>query len=131
MNDYYKKCAVPKPQDTKKKKLCNGYKDKPNRVCMVTGTPYAERHEIFGGSNRQKSIMYGLQVDLSHEEHERVTNPRTEEDIAFVQALKEMGQKQFEDMLIENEGMTPLEARRTFIFEFGRNYREMLGIGGY
>lgn len=131
MNEFYKNCAVPKPQDKKKTKLFNGYKDKKNRVCMVRGTAYAERHEIFGGSNRQKSIKYGLQVDLSHEEHERVTNPRTPEDLAFVQELKEYGQKKFEDMMIENEGMTPLEARRTFMFEFGKNYRDMLGVGGY
>jgi len=51
---YYETCAVPKPKNNKKKKLYNGYKDKPIRFCAETGAPYAERHEIFGGANRQK-----------------------------------------------------------------------------
>ena len=37
MIDYYKTCAVAKPVDKKKKKLMNGYKDKPNRICGSVG----------------------------------------------------------------------------------------------
>lgn len=129
MNDYYKTCAIPKPQDKKKKKLCNGYKDKPMRFCAETGAPYAERHEIFGGANRQKSIKYGLQIDLSPEIHERVTNPRTDEDLALVQEYKQRGQMKFEAMM-RGEGMTAVQARKTFMFEFGRNYLEPIGEEG-
>lgn len=126
---YYETCAVPKPKDKKKKKLFNGYKDKPFRVCAETGKPNAERHEIFGGANRQKSIKYGLQIDLSPEIHERVTNPRTDEDLALVQRLKEEGQMKFEALMI-GEGMTEVQARKTFMFEFGKNYLPMLGREG-
>lgn len=120
---------VPKPEKKKKKKLYNGYKDKPERVCEVTGASYAQRHEIFGAANRQKSIAYGLQVDLCHAEHERVTNPRTKEDKEKVQSLKERGQQKFEDMLRE-KGFTDVQARKTFMQEFGRNYLEPLGEEG-
>lgn len=128
--DFYSECACPKPSTPKKKKLTNGYKDKPNRVCEVKGTNYADRHEIFGASNRRKSIEHKLQVDLSREEHERVTNPRNEKDDARVRELKEKGQRQYEDKLIES-GCTPLEARKQFFFEFGRNYLEQIGEEGY
>lgn len=126
---YYETCAIPKPKNSKKKKLYNGYKDKPFRVCAETGVPYAERHEIFGGANRQKSIRYGLQIDLSPEIHERVTNPRTDEDLALVQRYKEEGQMKFE-ALMRGEGMTDVQARKTFMFEFGKNYLPMLGKEG-
>lgn len=129
MNDYYKTCAVPKPQDKKKKKLCNGYKDKPMRFCAETGAPYAERHEIFGGANRQKSIKYGLQIDLSPAIHERVTNPKTDEDLALIQQYKEQGQMKFE-ALMRGEGMTAVQARKMFMFEFGKNYLPMIGKEG-
>ncbi|QIB68590.1 hypothetical protein Ami103574_04310 [Aminipila butyrica] len=129
MTDYYSRCAFPKPVNKKKKKLYNGYKDKPNRVCAFKGTPYAERHEIFGGPNRQKSIQYGLQVDLSHEVHERVTNPRTDKDLDLVRQLKEYGQKMFED-IIREQGGTDVEARKSFMHEFGKNYLEPLGREG-
>ena len=121
MKDYYKTCAVPKPKDKPKKKLTNGYKDKPNRYCIFTGEPYAERHEIFGGPNRQNSMKYGLQVDLCHEIHERVTNPRTEKDLKLVQKLKVYGQKKFERER-RAEGYTKEQARQYFMEVFGKNY---------
>lgn len=126
---YYETCVIPKPKNIKKKKLYNGYKDKPFRVCAETGKPCAERHEIFGGANRQKSINYGLQIDLSPEIHERVTNPRTDEDLALVQEYKQRGQMKFE-ALMRGEGMTDVQARKTFMFEFGKNYLPMLGKEG-
>lgn len=126
---YYETCAIPKPQDKKKKKLCNGYKDKPFRVCAETGKANAERHEIFGGSNRQKSIKYGLQIDLSPEIHERVTNPRSDEDLLLIRRYKEQGQMKFET-LMRSEGMTAVQARKMFMFEFGRNYLPMIGEEG-
>lgn len=126
----YSKCAFPKPVTKKKKKPCNGWKNKQNRVCEVTGAYGAERHEIFGASNREKSIVLGLQVDLCHGEHERVTNPRNEDDDARVQKLKERGQREYEAALIK-DGCTDVQARKTFILEFGRNYLDLLGKEGY
>ncbi|MHC1722770.1 MAG: hypothetical protein AB9836_06145 [Aminipila sp.] len=126
----YSKCAIPKPGKPKKEKLYNGYKDKANRTCAVTGTNYAERHEIFGASNRQNSIRHGLQVDLSREEHERVTNPRNSNDDNRVEELKIKGQEQYEQNLIENEGYTDVQARKLFMHEFGRNYLDILGKEG-
>ncbi len=37
-----------------------------------TGRPGAERHEIWGGPDRQKSIEMGFQVDLCSELHARL-----------------------------------------------------------
>ena len=77
MANYYDSCPIPKPRSAKKKRACNGYKDKKNRYCYYCGTPYAERHEVYGGSNRQKSILNKWQVDLCHSCHEcRQISPR-------------------------------------------------------
>lgn len=51
MANYYDSCLIPKPRSNKKKKACNGYKDKKNRYCYYCDTPYAERHEVYGGAN--------------------------------------------------------------------------------
>lgn len=55
LDGYYRNCPFPKPKTTKKKLLVNGYKDKEKRRCWYTDRPGAERHEIFGGPNRQKA----------------------------------------------------------------------------
>ena len=127
---YYDNCPCPKPKTRKKDKLSNGFKNKAERVCEVNGTNYADRHEIFGASNRQNSIRHGLQIDLSREEHEKVTNPRNEKEDNRIRELKIKGQIQFEAKLME-DGATPLEARKQFFFEFGRNYLEQIGEEGY
>lgn len=119
--EYYESCAFPKPKTKKKKLLENGYKNKQDRICEITGMPGAERHEIFGGSNRQLSIEYGLQVDLSPEQHRRIHEPKTDADLAFRESLKMRGQKKFEKERIE-EGMSYEMAREFFIQLFGRNY---------
>lgn len=127
---YYEDCICPKPKTPKKNKLTNGFKQRSERVCEVNGTNYADRHEIFGASNRQNSIKHKLQVDLSRKEHERVTNPRNEKDDARIRELKIRGQMQYEAKLLD-EGCTALEARKQFFFEFGRNYLELIGEEGY
>ena len=126
---YYDGCAFAKPKDKKKKPLYNGYKGKPERICMFTGAPYAERHEIFGGANRQNSIKYQLQVDLCPEIHNRVTNPKTDKDLELVAQLREMGQMKFEARCMAN-GDSPYNARVTFKEIFGKNYLPLLGIRG-
>ena len=48
MNDYYKKCPLPKPQTRRKKKLCNGWKESLTVIAITTehlmprGTKYLE-----------------------------------------------------------------------------------------
>ena len=93
MIDYYKTCAVAKPVDKKKKKLMNGYKDKPNRICVECGTGYAERHEIFGGANRQHSIEDKLQIDLCKECHDRWHRGTDAETIEWRDVYKRQDQE--------------------------------------
>ena len=61
---YYATCAFPKPVTKKKKPACNGYKDKQNRICAYTGERGAERHELFGGANRQTSTVSCRTISL-------------------------------------------------------------------
>lgn len=58
-----------------------------------------------------------------------MTNPRTDEDLALVQEYKQRGQMKFE-ALMRGEGMTAVQARKTFMFEFGKNYLPMIGEEG-
>lgn len=118
--DYYATCAVPKPIDKKKKKLMNGYKDKPNRYCIVCGATNAERHEIFGGSNRQHSIEDRLQIDLCAEHHRRWhegTDPATQE---WKAEWRRRAQEMYEQKLVE-AGAKPARARNIFVKRYGFN----------
>ncbi len=118
MNDFR---PVPKPPVKKKRKLYNGYKDKPNRYCCYTGEPGAERHEVFGGPNREISIRYGFQLDLSPEIHRRFHNPETVEDCDRILFWREHFQKRFEREMVES-GMMPQSAREAWIMLIGKNY---------
>ena len=37
--------------------------------CMFTGSPYVERHHVFGGANRKKSEKYGFVAPLRYDLH--------------------------------------------------------------
>lgn len=126
MNNYYKTCPFPKPVDKKKKTICNGYKDKPNRVCAYTGAVGAERHELFGGPNRKISIMYDFQVDVSPEKHRELQDNVTEWAQEENKRLRAEAQKNYMDRLIEEEGITEKAALREWMFLIGRNYRPEL-----
>lgn len=115
----------PKPSENKKKKLYNGYKDKPNRKCYYSDEYGAERHEVFGGPNRQTSIQMGFQVDLSPENHYKFHNPETPEDFARILYWKQYYQKEYEQKLIKN-GIAPEQARQAWIWLIGKNYLEEL-----
>jgi hypothetical protein len=121
MNDYYKTCPIPKPIDRKKKKKVNGYKDKHKRICYYCHTVGADRHEVFGASNRQISIDNGFQVDLCRECHKEIQDNITlwaqEQNIFW----KQKYQKEYEQKLIER-GMSPKDARAFWICLIGRNY---------
>lgn len=122
MNEYYKACAFPKPQDKKKRKKMNGYKDKPNRVCFFTGQPYAERHEVFSGTaNRQISIDYGFQIDVCPELHRELQDNITPWAQKWNKKLKMYFQKKYE-LELRAEGVSPERARESFISLIGRSY---------
>ena len=118
---YYEKCAFPKPKSAKKKKKSNGWKEKANRFCAYCGKPYAERHEVFGGSNRQISIDNKFQVDVCRAHHEELHSNSTEWAQAENERLKKHYQQQYESKLID-EGYTDEQARRAWMLLIGRNY---------
>ena len=121
MNDYYNTCPIPKPIDRKKKKKVNGYKDKHKRICYHCHTVGADRHEVFGASNRQISIDNGFQVDLCRNCHKEIQDnitPWAQEQNIF---WKQKYQKEYEQKLIER-GMSPKHARAFWICLIGRNY---------
>lgn len=113
----------PKPQDRKKKKKVNGYKHKGERYCAYCGTPYAERHEIFGGPNRQNSIDHEFQIDVCgahHRELQENCSPWAQEENM---RLRRGCQERFEAQLQE-EGWSPAQARREWMMLIGRNYMD-------
>ena len=118
---YYETCAFPKPQDKKKRKKVNGYKDKESRICAYTGRPFAERHEIFCGRNRQISIDNGFQIDVCPEIHAELQANITEWAQAENLRLRQKCQSEYEDTLISS-GMTPDEAREDWLRLIGRSY---------
>lgn len=118
---YYDTCAFPKPQDKKKKKKVNGYKGKADRVCAYTGRPFAERHEIFCGRNRQISIDNGFQIDVCPEIHAELQANITEWAQAENLRLRQKCQWEYENNLIST-GMTPDEAREDWLRLIGRSY---------
>lgn len=119
--DYYSSCPFPKPKGKKKKLMTNGYKNKKNRFCRYCGTPYAERHEIFPGANRQISIANGFQVDLCHTCHEEIQQRSTERGRLRDAELRKEAQKKYEDRLIRG-GIKPEQARASWMALIGRNY---------
>lgn len=118
---YYDTCAFPKPQDKKKKKKVNGYKHKADRVCAYTGRPFAERHEIFCGRNRQISIDNGFQIDVCPEIHAELQENITEWAQAENLRLRQKCQSEYEDTLI-GSGITSDEARALWLKLIGRSY---------
>lgn len=121
---YYDTCAIPKPVTRKKKKKCNGYKNKPNRFCAYTGQPYAERHEVFGGPNRQISIDMGFQVDVSPEVHRELQDNITEWAQKENRRLRQKFQRRYEQDLID-AGMSEEQARYAWIQLIGRSYADV------
>lgn len=119
---------VPKPEKKKKKKLLfNGYKDKPNRRCFYCGEPSADRHEIFGGRpNRQHSIEDGLQVDTCRKHHGELQANITPWAQEENRKWREWGQKHFELRKMQEDHMTPLQARNAFRERYGKNYLPLL-----
>ena len=121
ISDYYRTCPFPKPVDKKKKKKVNGYKDKHKRRCYYCGTYGAERHEVYGNSNRQISIDNGLQVDLCRDCHREMQENITERAKERNEFWRQKYQKEYEDKLIDT-GIKPEQARDLWLNLIGRNY---------
>lgn len=124
-DDYYSKCPYPKTmgEPKKKKKKQNGYKEKPNRHCYYTGSPAAERHEVFPGANRQISIDHGFQIDVCHDIHVALQYGTTEWAKAEDLRWKQHFQKLYESR-VQESGLKPVEARKLWMILIGKNYME-------
>lgn len=121
LDNYYKNCAYPKPVDKKKKKKKNGWKNKKNRICAYCGERFAERHEVFWGSNRQTSIDLGFQVDVCRAHHEELHQNSTAWAKSENLRLRQHFQREYEEKLILN-GISEEQARKIWIAMIGRNY---------
>ena len=121
ISDYYRTCPFPKPVDKKKKKKVTGYKDKHKRRCYYCGTYGAERHEVYGNSNRQISIDNGFQVDLCRDCHREMQENITERAKERNEFWRQKYQKEYEDKLIDT-GIKPEQARDLWLNLIGRNY---------
>lgn len=111
----------PKPETKRKKKKVNGYKHKAERYCAYCDAPYAERHEIFGGPNRQISIDHGFQVDVCPAHHRELHANDTPWAQEQNEKLRRESQESYEAWLIR-EGWTPAAARREWMMLIGKNY---------
>ena len=123
MNDYYKTCAFPKPQDKKKKRLQNGYKNKHKRMCAYCGEYGADRHEIFGGALRQLSMELGFQVDVCRSHHAELHNNSTVWAKAENRRLKQQCQESYMQKLTDT-GIEEKKALEIWMRVFGKNYLE-------
>lgn len=112
---------VPKPGQAKKTKKVNGYKDKPKRLCYYCKTAGAERHEVFGGANRQISINHGFQIDLCSECHRNMHNPPDKEWMRRRNYWKRFFQKKYEEELV-SKGISKINARQLWLKLIGKNY---------
>lgn len=82
--------------------------------CIFTGSPYIERHHVFGGANRKRSEQYGFVVPLRYDLHPNGANfVRTEESMKIDQYLKETAQLYYE---------LHIGTRQQFISEFGKSW---------
>ena len=114
---------IPKPKTKSRKKLYNGWKDKPQRMCYYCGTYGADRHEVYGGPNRQKSIEMGFQVDLCRKCHNAIHAAATPLWQERRSCWQRYYQQEFEDKLIAS-GITPAQARTTWMNMIGKNYTD-------
>lgn len=80
--------------------------------CYFTGSPYIERHHIFGSYNRKRSEEYGFVLPLREDLHPNGVNA-SQYGKGLDLKLKQMAQEYYE----EHYG-----TREQFMQEFGKNY---------
>lgn len=122
---YYAYAVEQMNRAAREKKKYNGWKDKPECVCFYTGRPYAERHEVFGGPNRQISIIYGFQVDLCPEKHRELQANIT----PWAKAENQKWRKTYEQAYIDSviSDWTSIDdGLESWMRLIGRNYIEEL-----
>ncbi|MEY8365400.1 hypothetical protein AALA22_07130 [Anaerovoracaceae bacterium 41-7] len=123
---YYLYAVEQMDRAAREKKKCNGYKDKPERICFYTGRPYAERHEVFPGRpNRQISIEHGFQVDLCPEKHRELQENIT----PWAKAENQKWHETYEQLYIDeqiDECVSADDALESWMRLIGRNYIEEL-----
>lgn len=66
-------------------------------TCIFTGSPYVERHHIFGGSRRKASEKYGFVVPLRYDLHPNGARANMEYAEKIDDHLKKMAQEYFEE----------------------------------
>ena len=81
--------------------------------CFVCDKPHTQKHEIFFGKNRNKSIKYGLVVGLCLEHHTGYNGVHTMKGVLLNKQLKEVAQKRFQEYYNKSE--------EEFIKLFGKN----------
>ena len=111
----------PKPEVKKKRKKRNGWKDKSERRCHYCGTTCAERHEVYGGPNRQASIDFRFQLDLCPACHRAWHAQANELWIERKQYWQKHFQEAYEQKLIDG-GIRPDQARELWINLIGKNF---------
>ena len=90
-------------------------------TCYLCGRiTYTERHHMFPGANRKFADQDGLVVNLCHACHNEPPNGAhfNRETMLY---LKRQGQTWYEEKKIA-EGMSPEEARKSFMQRYGKNY---------
>ncbi len=94
----------------KEKEFCIMPKDSRWKTERFTNS---QRHEIFGGINRQQSIKYGLVIFLTLEQHTG-TNKAIHKDKKFMEYAHKIGQKTWQKYYNKT--------KEDFIKVYGQNY---------
>lgn len=83
-------------------------------TCILTGSPYIERHHIFSGNpNRKLSEQYGFVVPLRYDLHPNGARANQKYAKQIDEHLKKMAQTYFEDHY---------GSREKFISIFGKSW---------
>lgn len=122
MNKYdYGKCAFPKNTKTKirSKKVSDSRRysilTEDLNCCIECGKYGINKHEIFGGANRERSKRDGLVIPLCTAEHHNQYDCKgIHFDKKLMQKWREIGQQAWQDYYNKT--------KEDFIKEYGKNY---------
>lgn len=82
-------------------------------TCIFTGSPYVERHHIYGAFNRKKSEDFGFVVPLRYDLHPNGARANPKYAKEMDEHLKKTAQEYFESVY---------GTREEFMEIFGRSY---------